>query len=552
MRSESSSLRKRRYGALLARALSSPVALLGAVSAACGSPSPAASEGGGSGAPVEVETAESQPSDERAPDVVAEQELVGLRRAARAAGKLIGAAVEAPALRDDATYGEVLAREFDYVTPEDAAKWGALSPAAGAYAWDDLDSIVDFAERQSQKIKGHTLIWHQQLPAWVNEAMTAEQLRAALESHIELTLTRYRGRVRAWDVVNEAVDVSTESGYTDSIFWRKLGPSYIEDAFRRARAVDPDVLLFYNEVGIERMGPKSDFTYTLMRELLERGVPIDGIGLQSHVSTHRYPAESDLRANIRRFAELGLRVNISEADVRTLLMPGDQASRWQAQRVAFQQIVGACVVEPGCEGVTLWGFSDAYTWINDDGSADDPLIFDRTYAPKPAYDGVLVGLSGVLPELGENLVANGDFALDEESWSAPGAVLAVADAIDRNGRAACVSERTGGEGDALAQTGLVDRLSMGGPFSFSAWVRLRGAPSDTVNATLLLQEAAPQPRALSLATVGATDAGWVQLAGYFGLGFEGAVTAITLELHGPAAGVELCVADVRVQALTAP
>lgn len=498
-----------------------------------------------------METAENQPAEPAAPDAgAAGSPLTGLRAAARDAGKLMGAAVGALPLREDPAYGDVLAREFGYVTPENAAKWSVLAPAADAYAWDDLDAIVAFAERHSQQVKGHTLVWHQQIPSWVNDAMSADELRAALQAHIEQTLARYRGRIRAWDVVNEAVDTNSASGYTESIFWRKLGPSYIEDAFRWARAADPEVMLFYNEVGIERRGPKSDFTYALMRDLLERGVPVDGIGLQSHVSTHRYPSESDLRANIRRFADLGLRVNISEADVRTLLMPGDQAGRWQAQRVAFQQIVGACVVEPGCEGVTLWGFSDGYTWINDDGGADDPLIFDRQYAPKPAYAGVLAGLAGELPLLGDNLAANGDFAAGAASWSALSGALAVGGAEGREGQAACVSARTD-ERSGLVQSELLEGLALAGPLAFSAGVRLRGAASASVNAALRVQEAGQEPRELSLATVGATDDGWTELTGYFGLGFEATPAAVTLEIYGPPAAVELCVADVRLQAVTA-
>lgn len=474
-----------------------------------------------------------------------------LREAADRAGKLIGVAIEAGALRDDPTYGEVLAREFDYVTPEDAAKWGSLAPSPDAQTWEELDTLLAFSEQHGQAFKGHTFVWHQQTPSWVTEAMSAEELRAALQSHIETTLGRYRGRMRAWDVVNEAVDVDSASGYTESIFWRKLGPSYIEDAFRWARAADPDVLLFYNEVGIERMGRKSDFTYAMLQDLLARGVPIDGIGFQAHASTHRYPSESDLRGNIRRFADLGLSVNVSEADVRTLLMPGDTESRWQAQRLAFQQIVGACVVEPSCEGVTLWGFTDRYTWINDDGGMDDPLIFDRDYVAKPAYAGVLAGLSGLLPVPGENLLANGGFAEGGEGWSATSGTLTVGAALESDGNAACVSGRAL-ERDGIAQGGLVSRLAAGGALSFSARVRLGGAPSATVNATLSVQEEGLPPRELSLATIGATDTGWVELTGYAGVDFEATPTALELSIHGPPAGVELCVADVRLQTLSAP
>jgi len=479
-------------------------------------------------------------------------ELVGLRRAARDAGKLIGAAVDAAALAEDSTYAEVLAREFDYVTPENATKWGPMQATPSQYRWGDADAIVDFAEEHSQAVKGHAFVWHSQMPNWVTVSMTPEELSAAIQSHIETTLERYRGRIRAWDVVNEAVDTSTESGYRESLFWSKLGPSYIEDAFRHAREADPDVLLFYNEVGIERMGRKSDFTYELMRELLSRDVPIDGIGFQSHISTHRYPPEGDLRANIRRFADLGLTVNISELDARTTLVPGDQDVRWEAQRLAFQQVVGACVVEPGCEAVTFWGFTDLYSWINDIGDEpDDPLLFDQEYAPKPAYDGVMAGLAGELPVLEDNVVVNGDFASGEESWSAIGGELAVDAAVGRDGSAACVSGRTV-ETDGLMQSDLLEQLSTGGTFAVSAWVRLVGATDISVNAMLTVREEGEEPRYLNVARTPATDSDWTEVAGCFTLGFNAVPTAIELSIDGPPADVELCVADVRLRPVSLP
>lgn len=480
----------------------------------------------------------------------ADLELVGLRKAAADAGKLIGTAVDADALRSDPEYAEILAREFDSITPENATKWGPLAPNAASYAWADADAIVDFAEEHSQAVKGHALVWHRQNPSWVNSSMTAAELSAALKNHIETTLEHFGGRVRAWDVVNEAVDTNTASGYTESIFWEKLGPSYIEDAFRWARAADPEVVLVYNEVGIERIGAKSDFTYELMRDLLERGTPIDEIGFQSHVSTHRYPPESNLRANIRRFADLGLRVNISEVDARTLLMPGDRQTRWDIQRLAFQQIVGACVVEPGCEGITLWGFTDRYSWINDGAEADEPLIYDRDYNPKPAYSGVLAGLAGQLPIRGENLVEDAAFDSGADAWSVTGGELSVADAEEREGIAACVSARLA-EGDGLSQD-LLEPLSAGGALSVSAWVRLRGTDSATVDAVLLVQEGDSAPEERNIATVTARDSEWIELAGYFGVGFEVAPTTIQLQIHGPPAAVDLCIADVRVEPLALP
>jgi len=474
-----------------------------------------------------------------------------LRRAAADAGVRIGAAVDENALRDDPSYATVLAREFDAVTPENATKWGPLAPASTRYDWEDADAIVDFAAAHGQRVKGHALVWHQQLPSWVKSTMSAEELGAALKRHIEVTLERYRGRVYAWDVVNEAVDPSTESGYTESLLYRILGPGYIADAFRWARAADPDVRLYYNDFGLERQGRKADLVYALLRDLLDEGVPIDGIGLQSHLSMHRYPSESHLRANIRRFADLGLAVNVSELDVRTLRVPGDRERRWEAQRVPFQQVVSVCATEPGCDAVTLWGFTDRYSWINVDAEEpDDPLVFDRDYAEKPAYRGVLAGLAGEGPSYGENVVSDGDFAAGGEEWSAKGGVLAVGPALEREGFAACVGERSD-PGDGLRQD-LRDSLRDGGQFSFSARVRVRGAANGSVKFAVApgIEPAAAEVE--SLGSVEAVEGEWVELAGDFGLGSTDTPVAIELTIYGPPAGVDLCVADVELRQVTAP
>ena len=477
-------------------------------------------------------------------------QLGDLRKAAVAAGKLLGTAVDAVALSGDPSYAALLAREFDYVTPENATKWGPLAPTAGSYDWATADAIVDAAAAQAQAVKGHALVWHQQTPAWVTDAMSADELAAAVKAHIEATLAHYRGRMRAWDVVNEAVDTTTASAYRESLFWQKLGPRYIEDAFRWARAADPEVLLFYNDFGIERLGAKSDATYAMLRDLLANGTPIDGIGFQSHLSIHRYPADDDLRANFRRFAELGLRVNVSEVDARTLLMPGTQDARWQAQRIAFQQVVGACVVEPACEAITFWGFTDRYSWINAQGDPDDPLPFDRSYVSKPATYGILDGLAGLLPRRGDNLVGNGDFGAGADRWGASGGVLAVETADGRDGSAGCVSGRTDAR-HGPTQAGLLERLSAGGPLAFTAWARLRGATNAPVTAELIVTESAGEPRVLNVASRVAADSGWIQLAGYYSLGFTATPTAIDLLISGPPAGVDVCVAGVELRPLSA-
>jgi endo-1,4-beta-xylanase len=267
-------------------------------------------------------------------------------------------------------------------------KWACVHPAPDRWRFEPADAVVAFAQDQGMRIRGHTLVWHQQLPAWVEACLTPAALRAALADHVGRLVGRYRGRVAAWDVVNEAV---ADAGglLRDTVFSRRLGAGYIAEAFRIAHAADPGALLFYNDYGAEGLGDKSDRVLRLVGGLVAQGVPIHGVGLQMHLRADEAPAAEHLRANIRRLAELGLVVAVSEMDVQVHMLPGDRPARLAAQQRVYRDVVGACVAEPGCHAVTFWGFTDAHSWINTTFGPDAPLLFDAQYAPKPAFFGVL-------------------------------------------------------------------------------------------------------------------------------------------------------------------
>jgi GH35 family endo-1,4-beta-xylanase len=197
--------------------------------------------------------------------------------------------------------------------------------------------------------------------------------------------------VRAWDVVNEAI-ADNGPGLRDTVFRQKLGDQYIADAFRLARQADPQALLFYNDYGGEGLNQKSDRIYELVQGLRAQGVPIDGVGLQMHITATNPPSEASIAANMRRLASLGLSVNISEMDVRIRDVSGTMQARLDVQKSVYRSIVSVCVAEPQCDGVTFWGFTDAHSWIDAQFGADDPLLFDEQYAAKPAYYGVLDAL----------------------------------------------------------------------------------------------------------------------------------------------------------------
>ena len=219
------------------------------------------------------------------------------------------------------------------------------------------------------------------------KALSPSELRAALADHIRTVAGRYRGRIAVWDVVNEAV-ADGGSGLRETVFLQKLGDSYLDLAFEVAHEADPGALLTYNDYGAEGLGAKSDQVYALVRRLKERGVPIGGVGLQMHIAAQNRPPNADIAANLRRLAELGLVVNISEMDVRIKDVAGEQSTRLTVQRREYQEIVALCVAEPACQAVTFWGFTDRYSWIDSFFGPDDPLLFDEVYAAKPAFFGV--------------------------------------------------------------------------------------------------------------------------------------------------------------------
>jgi endo-1,4-beta-xylanase len=312
-----------------------------------------------------------------------------LRGAASAAGRLVGAAVQSSFLNDP-RYSAVFARHFDYVTAEYEMKWDPIERTRGSEDFSGGDAIVSYAAAHAMQVKGHALVWHQAVPSWVN-GLSAADLRAEFERHVKSVASHYRGRVLAWDVVNEAID-DNGFGLRNSIFRQKLGDRYIADAFRFARDADPGALLFYNDYAGEGLGGKSDAIYELAKSLLAQGVPIDGVGLQMHVRAGGPPADTSVAANMRRLAALGLRVNISEMDVRVGDIGGATPENLERQKSVYRAMAAVCVAEPGCHAVTLWGFTDAHSWIYSTFGPDAPLIFDAQYAPKPAFFGLLDAL----------------------------------------------------------------------------------------------------------------------------------------------------------------
>src|SRR5918998_1323217 len=297
----------------------------------------------------------------------------------------------------DQKYRKLLAAEFSSVSPENQMKWDFIHPEPGVYNFAAADAIVDFAEANGQVVRGHTLLWHSQLPAWVHEIEDPTELRAVLKDHIQTVVGRYAGRIQQWDVANEIFadewddgGVRLRDGSTGAAanpFIAKLGPGIIADAFRWAHEADPEAKLFLNDYAVEDWNTKSTAYYDLAKQLLAEGVPLHGFAFQAHLDL-QYPFPSTLAGNIQPFDDLGLETAITELDVRfTLPADGKPTAAQLAQQAdTYQGVLEACLSVDDCNSFTIWGFNDKYSWVPgffpSQGAA---TVMWEDYERKPAY-----------------------------------------------------------------------------------------------------------------------------------------------------------------------
>jgi len=264
-------------------------------------------------------------------------------------------------------------------------KWAATEPSQNGFTYTQGDQIVAAAKKANQLVRGHNLCWGEYNPSWLtNGGFSGTQLQAILQNHIKNVMGHYTGQLYSWDVVNEAVlDSPSSTNYLKTNVWYPAVPNYVDLAFQWARAADPHVKLFYNDYGAEGSGAKSDAVYNMLKSMKQRGIPVDGVGLQYHVSLGYTPNINDVIANIKRLNALGLEVQITEMDVSFSGGTGNEASELQAQAAIYGPVLSACLTAQNCSAFVTWGFTDKYTWL---GSNNQPLPFDVNYQPKPAFN----------------------------------------------------------------------------------------------------------------------------------------------------------------------
>jgi endo-1,4-beta-xylanase len=314
---------------------------------------------------------------------------------------LVGAAISGSGLNNQG-YKNVAAAEHNYVTAENEMKWDALEPNPGQFSWGSADNIVNWAIQNDMQVKGHTLVWHNQLPGWMSSMSGATQVEQAIRRHIENVMGHFKDRVHTWDVVNEAVITDSDTGVGNprmrpSVFFNALGVNFLDLAFEIAHEQDPDAKLYYNDYSIDALNDKADFVYEMIKGMVERGVPIDGVGFQMHIGPPNNEAGgADVAANLKRFSELGLEVLISEMDVNRCGGVVTEAE----QLTYYHDIVEACFQLPKCVGITFWGINDGRSWLNGfsgalcNGQSSQSLLFNDQYQKKATYQQVMNALLG--------------------------------------------------------------------------------------------------------------------------------------------------------------
>ncbi len=325
----------------------------------------------------------------------------------------IGAAINArQILGDDTAALRVLEREFTSITPENVMKWENIQPGPEEFDWELPDHYVELGELQDKWIVGHCLVWHSQLPSYVNETTDPAVLQGYMEAHILAVAGRYAGRIDGWDVLNEALN--DDGTYRESIFYKLLGEQYILDAYRLAAEAAPNTELYYNDYNLSNP-EKRKGALRIVQLLRDNGLRIDGVGMQGHYNLNGPPIE-EIEASIEAYAAAGAKVMFTELDLTTLPNPWDLQgadvnqnfegdSTMNPYAAGLPDSISAKIAERYADlfelflkhdeaitRVTLWGVNDANTWLNDwpiRGRTNYPLLFDRESLPKEAYDRVL-------------------------------------------------------------------------------------------------------------------------------------------------------------------
>lgn len=316
----------------------------------------------------------------------------------------VGAACSPGLIEKEKRYRDTLAREFNCIVAENCMKFMYLHPERARYDFTEPDKLVAFAREHRMFLRGHTLVWHNQVPEWLAKGnYSRNEALDVLQEHIFTVMGHFRGQSRGparagarpvpadagpavycWDVVNEAL--SDDGGWREKSFWyAAIGPDYLNYAFRWAHEADPDAELVYNDYGMELPGKKPDGCYRLLRRMLKAGVPVHAVGFQYHLGVENRLDRARCLANFGRFKDLGLDIQFTEMDMG-IKKPITDALR-QEQAREYSNRVQIALDTGAVSALMFWGFTDKYSWVPGftKGEYDEPLLFDRQYRSKPAH-----------------------------------------------------------------------------------------------------------------------------------------------------------------------
>ena len=325
-----------------------------------------------------------------------------IRDLAKERGRFIGTILNSEWFNDaiEPEFEEIHKTQFNVVVAENEMKFDATEPSENKFNYTKGDKMVEYAQANGLRVRGHALAWHSQVASWVsNYSGQKEKLLSVLKNHIDSVVGHWKGKVAEWDVVNEAVNDEYDAGWrsTNSVWYEGIGPEFLDSAFVWAHAADPDAELCYNDYSLEwglREKSKASFVVEQVKRWKENGIPITCVGTQTHIEISHETTPQNVRALAKALAELGVTLNITELDIGFPKGSADQlgADDYAKQGHLYRQFMDVFLEEPNMGEFVIWGLTDAHSWLDDQQGKTQGLLYDKQYTPKPAFDSIMVSL----------------------------------------------------------------------------------------------------------------------------------------------------------------